>query len=77
MNNLDDIQDNPLYEDILLNDEEILNRCYDILEEKNEINQDELIRILEIVNDYKMVKDNIFEMLEPIIKIINSGYKDT
>ncbi len=75
MNNLDDIQDNPLYEDILLNDEEILNRCYDILEEKNEINQDELIRILENVNDYKMVKDNIFEMLEPIIKIINSTYR--
>ena len=34
MNNLEDMQDNLLYDDILLNDDVILDRCYKILEEK-------------------------------------------
>ena len=34
LNNLEDIEDNLLYDDILLNDDEILDNAYKILEEK-------------------------------------------
>lgn len=75
LNNLEDIEDNPLYEDILLNDDEILDECYAILQEKEEITEDELIKILEDINNYKLIKESGQEALEPIIKIINSTYR--
>ncbi len=75
LNNLEDIEDNLLYDDILLNDDEILDNAYKILEEKEEINSDELVSILEKVNNYKLVKDNAEEALEQIVKVLNNTYR--
>ena len=75
MNNLEDIEDNLLYEDMLLNDDQILDECYKILEEKEEVTEDELLNILEKVNNYKLVKDSSEEELGQITKILNSTYR--
>lgn len=75
LNNLEDIQENLLYDDILLNDEAILNACYKLLEEKEEIKEDELLSILENINKYKLVKESCEESLKQIVKIINSTYR--
>ncbi len=75
MNNLEDMQDNLLYDDILLNDDVILDRCYKILEEKENITSDEFISILEECNSYKMIKDNIEDSVKDILKVLNSTYR--
>ena len=75
LNSLEDIEDNLLYDDILLNDDEILDNCFKILEEKEEITIDELIEILEKANRYKLAKDSAENDLEEIRKIINSTYR--
>ena len=75
LNNLEEIEDNLLYEDILQNDDEILNRSYEILEEKEMITEEELINILEQVNGYKLVNENIQDTISPIVKIFNSTYR--
>jgi len=75
LNNLEDIEDNPLYEDILLNDDKILDESYSILENKEEVTIDELIEILEKVNNYRLVKDSSEDALKQIVKILNSTYR--
>jgi len=75
LNNLEDIEDNLLYEDMLLNDEQILDECYKILEEKEEVTTDELLTILEKINNYKLVKDSSEAALSQIVKILNSTYR--
>lgn len=75
LNNLEDIDDNILYEDILLNADLILDKVYDNLEKKEEITSDEFIEILEKVNNYKLVKEGIENYLEQIIKILNSTHR--
>ena len=75
LNSLEDIEDNLLYDDILLNDDEILDNCFKILEEKEEITIDELIEILEKANRYKLAKNSAENDLEEIRKIINSTYR--
>lgn len=75
LNNLEDIEDNLLYEDILLNDDKILDKSYAILEEKETITTDELLKIIEEVNNYKLVKESSEEALSQIIKILNSTYR--
>ena len=75
LNNLEDLNDNPLYEDILLNDDKILDNCYNILEEGQEITEDELASILEEINKYIIVKESIGDALNEIVKIINSTYR--
>ena len=75
LNNLEDIEDNLLYDDILLNDDEILDRAYEILQEKEEITKEELTKILEEVNNYKLLEQNGDSSLEQIVKIINSTYR--
>ena len=75
LNNLEDIEDNLLYDDILLNDDQILDECYKILERKEEIKSDELVKILERVNNYRLVTENNEKSLEQIVKIINNTYR--
>ena len=75
LNNLEDIQDNLLYDDMLLNDDEILDESYTILKEREEITSDELIAILEKVNNYKLLKDSSEESIIEIVKILNSTYR--
>lgn len=74
ISNFEDMEDNLLYDDLLLNDDEILNESYKILEKNGEITPAELIGILENVNNYKLVQDNIQKDLEQIVKILNSTY---
>lgn len=75
LDNLEDIENNLLYDDILSNDDEILDNCFKILEEKEEVTTDELIQILEKANGYKLAKDSAEADLEEIRKIINSTYR--
>jgi len=75
LNNLEDIEDNLLYDDILLNDDKILDEIYIILEEKENITCDELVNVLEKINNYKLVKDGAEDSLNEIIKILNSTYR--
>ena len=75
MNNLEDIEDNLLYDDILLNNDAILDKCYSKLEEKEEITADDLVEILENINNYKLVRNNSEEELIEIVKVLNSTYK--
>ena len=75
MNNLEDIEDNLLYEDILLNDDLILDKAYEILVKKEEITVDELINILEEVNNYKIAKDSAGEAPMQVVKVLNSTYR--
>lgn len=75
MNNLEELEDNLLYDDILLNEDTILDEAYRLLEEKEVITVDELIEILERVNNYKLVKESAGEAPEQIVKILNSTYR--
>ncbi len=81
-NNIEDFTDNLLYEDFVYSDEEILDRIYDILEEKEEITKEELIKILENNNNYIIGLDKkeekyeeIQKDLEQIVKAINHTYR--
>lgn len=75
MNNLEEMEDNLLYNDILLNDDEILEETYKILEKKEEITEDEFIEILEKINNYKLVKESAADSPQQIVKLINSTYR--
>ena len=81
-NNIEDFTDNLLYEDFAYSDEEILDSIYDILEEKEEITKEELIKILENNNNYIIGLDKkeekyeeIQKDLEQIVKAINHTYR--
>lgn len=52
LNNIDDFSENILYEDILEAEDEILDDVYELLEEKEEINTEELIEIFDKNNNY-------------------------
>ena len=82
LNNLEDFSDNLLYEDFVYSDEEILDSIYDMLEEKEEITKEELIKILENNNNYIIGLDKkeekyeeIKKDLEQIVKAINHTYR--
>ena len=75
INNLEDIQDNLLYDDILTNDDAILDECYKILEEKEEITKEEFVNILEKINNYRLIEESCGDALNQIIKILNSTYR--
>ena len=75
LNNLEDIEDNLLYEDILLNENDILEETYKILEQRGEINTGELINILEKINNYKLVAESAGTAPEQIVKVLNSTYR--
>lgn len=81
-NNIEDFTDNLLYEDFVYSDEEILDSIYEILEEKEEITKDELVKILENNNNYIIGLDKkeekyeeIQKDLEQIVKAINHTYR--
>ena len=75
LNNLEEIQDNPLYEDILLNDELIIDESYKILYEKEEITEEEFVKILEKANNYRLIEENGEKETKQIVRIINNTYK--
>ena len=81
LNNLEDNTDNLLYEEIVENDDIVLDHIYKVLQEKDEINKDDLISILEKDNNYiiGISEDNPNEELNDsitdILKTINATYK--
>lgn len=81
LNNLDDNTENLLYDEILENEDEILDDVYKILQEKDEIDREDLISILEKRNNYIMgfSKENpneeLNESIIDIVKTINATYK--
>ena len=82
LNNIDDFSDNVLYDDIIYEDDIILDQIYDLLEEKDEITKDELLKIFENNNNYiigineeddrsKEIENDINQ----IVKAINHTYR--
>lgn len=81
-NNIENFTDNLLYEDFIYSDEEILDNIYEILEEKEEITKEDLVKILENNNNYIIGLDKqeeryeeIQKDLEQIVKAINHTYR--
>lgn len=81
-NNIENFTDNLLYEDFIYSDEEILDNIYDMLEEKEEITKEGLVKILENNNNYIIGLDKqeeryeeIQKDLEQIVKAINHTYR--
>ena len=82
LSNIEDFTDNLLYEDIIDSDENILDDIYETLEDKEEINKEELIQIFEKNNNYiiGVNKENeryneIENDLSQIVKAINHTYR--
>lgn len=82
LNNVEDFTENLLYEDIIDSDEQVLDDIYELLEEKEEINKEELIKIFEKNNNYIMGVDEedntntqINNDLNQIVKAINHTYR--
>lgn len=82
LNNIEDFTENLLYEDFIYSDEDILNDIYEILEEKEEINKEELIRVFEKNNNYIIGineederHNEIENDLNQIVKAINHTYR--
>lgn len=81
-NNIEDFTDNLLYEDLIYSDEEVLDSIYRVLEEKEEITKEELVKTLEKNNNYIIGLDKQEERyeeiqrdLEQIVKAINRTYR--
>lgn len=79
-NKLEEFEDNFIYEDIVNGEEQILEQIYNILEEKEIIYKEELIKILEENNNYiilidKKIDETIDNDLNQAIKLINKTYR--
>ena len=83
-NNIEDLSDNVLYEDIIYDDDSILDDIYDLLEEKEEITKDELIKTFEKNNNYiiginnsedSIIDSKIENDIIQIVKVINHTYR--
>ena len=82
LNNIEEFSDNILYEDIIYDDDYILDNIYDLLEEKEEISKEELIKIFEDNNSYIIgineedERNNEIEKdINKIVKAINHTYR--
>lgn len=82
LNNIEDFSDNVLYEDIIYDDDNILDDIYNLLEEKEEITNKELIHIFEKNNSYIIGIDQEDERektiendINQIVKAINHTYR--
>ena len=82
LNNINDFSENILYEDILEAEDEILDDVYELLEEKEEVNAEELIEIFDKNNNYIIgLNDNderskeIEKDINQIVKAINHTYR--
>ena len=82
LNNIEDFSDNILYEDIIYDDDYILDNVYNLLEEKEEITKEELIKIFEDNNSYIIGineederNKEIEKDINQIVKAINHTYR--
>ena len=81
LNNLDGLEENILYEDISKSDNQIVYEIFEKLLERQEINQEELVKIFEKFNNYiigyndEKIGKRIKEDIEKVVKAINNAYK--
>ena len=80
LNNLDGLEDNILYEDLTQTENPIISEIFESLVEKQEINTEDVMRILEKFNNYIIYENEktnikIQEDIGKIVKAINDAYK--
>lgn len=83
LNNIEDLEDNILYEDIITNDDAIVNDLFEFLEEENEISSEKFVDILNRNNNYILgidsddvkIKEQTEKDIKEIVKTINSTYR--
>lgn len=74
--NLEEIQDNIFYDELILAENDIIRDVFNILEKNDIILEDDLVDIFKRNNNYILVQDkNIKEALREVIKIANRAYK--
>ncbi len=75
LNSLEDIQENLLYEDILVSADEILDEIYEVLKRKEEIANEEVIKIIEKIKNYKLALPEGSNDIEKITRMLNNTYR--
>ena len=81
LNNLDELEDNMLYDDMTKPENEIVNDLFDILLDKQEINREDLLKTFAKFNNYivqyddEKISKTMNENIEQIVKAINYAYK--
>ncbi len=81
LNNIDEYQQNILYDDIVDLEEGILDRIYEKLETEETLTKEDLIKIFEDSNSYiiglddELVAPDLNKDISDIVKVINDTYK--
>ena len=80
LNNLEGLEDNLLYEDLLQTESPIISEIFESLVEKQEISAQDLIKIFEKFNNYIIYENEktnikIQEQINKVVKAINDAYK--
>lgn len=81
LNNLDGLEENMLYEDMVNPENEIANELFDILLDKQEINREDLLKTFAKFNNYivqyddEKISKRMNEDIEQIVKAVNYAYK--
>lgn len=82
ISNIEDFTDNLLYDDILYSEDDVLDNIYEILEDRDELNKEELIEVFEKNNNYIIGLNEEDERhseiendINQIVKAINHTYR--
>lgn len=81
LNNLDGLEENMLYEDMVKPENEIVNELFDILLDKQEIDREDLLKTFAKYNNYivqyddEKISKRMSEDIEQIVKAVNYAYK--
>ena len=81
LNNLDGLEENILYDDMIKTENPIVYELFDILLEKQEINKEDLLKTFAKNNNYivqyedEKISKSINENVEQIVKAVNYAYK--
>ncbi len=81
LNNLDGLEENILYDDMIKPENPIVYELFDILLEKQEINKEDLLKTFAKNNNYivqyedEKISKSINENVEQIVKAVNYAYK--
>ena len=81
LNNLDGLEDNMLYDDMVKTESEIVNELFDILLDKQEIDREDLLKTFAKFNNYivqyndEKISKRMNNDIEQIVKAVNYAYK--
>ena len=81
LNNLDGLEENMLYEDMVKPENEIVNELFDILLDKQVIDREDLLKTFAKYNNYivqyddEKISKRMSEDIEQIVKAVNYAYK--